>query len=320
LAEGRGKVVQDSSSVLYTIAFNRVPQGSTIPLIGLGNYALGRYSGIQVGLLNYTRGNFKGLQLGLANTVSKNATGAQVGIINLARDTADVYQIGVINRVAHRSKGAQVGVLNISGKSILGAQVGVVNVAGAEAGGAQVGILNFVSKALRGFQVGFLNVVDTVESGIPIGVLSIVKNGGYFALELGANEMYPVNASFHTGTTSLYNIVNVGYSPGNKVWGYGLGFGTYVNFSSKFFFNPEAIAIGTVEKNQQQGLRLTTNVGFRLSKHFSIVAGPAITYVYKDDDNGNFHNPAFPIYKTNFGGSDIRQLFIGVGVSLRYKF
>ncbi len=337
---------ENDGKVIYAVAVNLVPDGFNVPLIGFVNIARGNHSslhagfvnvnyknfqgaqfgyfntvgmelkGVQAGFINSTASNLTGLQYGFINTVGGSSTGAQLGFINTtARDYKGI-QAGFINTTAGKTKGIQGGFINTSADSLQGAQFGFVNTSGKNTKGAQFGFVN-ASRKLDGLQVGFINVVDSLEQGIPIGFISVIKNGGYQALELGMNEIYPYNLAFKLGVRKFYTSINVAYNP---EWENGLatgaGIGTILPIGEKLFFNPELTTLNTVGKNTQITTSISAGFGYNFTPNFHIIAAPALSWHYKPKNDAD-NNPFMPVFQQNSNKSD---LIIWFRIELRYIF
>ncbi|MFN2395163.1 MAG: hypothetical protein ABR597_05695 [Bacteroidales bacterium] len=164
------------------------------------------------GFMNVVHGNHQGLSgSGFMNVTSGNFNGLQgTGFMNVTRG----YSMGL--------SGA--GFANISGGKYMGIQAaGFMNVAQDMDGIQAAGFLN-VARNVSGLQLGFINVADTV-AGIPIGFLSIVRKGALREIELSANDVFLMNASFRIGVPVFYNIFSVGYRPVQDTEFFAMGYG-----------------------------------------------------------------------------------------------
>ena len=61
-----------------------------------------------------------------------------------------------------------------------------------------------IKGTVSGFQLGFVNLVDSVSEGVALGFLSYVKRGGYRAIDVSSNELYPVNIGFKKAELHLH--------------------------------------------------------------------------------------------------------------------
>lgn len=322
--------------------------------MGLTNIVGGSGTGAQLGLVNVTKDSFSGAQISYINITGKQQQGAQIGFINLAQNGNGALQIGTVNAIAKESKGMQIGYVNATGKNTEGAQIGFVNVAGGNATGGQIGFVNTttkevdgaqvafvnvagkkisgaqvgyvnVGKTIKGTQVGFINIADSFSSGMPVGFLSIVRKGGYYALELSANELYYYNAAVKIGVKPLYTSFGISYNPNFKnefAWNVGLGSMLYA--SRHFFFNPEITAISSIEKNPQYFTQFSTSLGYSFGP-VAIKAGPTFTWSYLETDNAvkteappKAYQPEYSFYKNNFDAQN--SFWIGAKASLVFSF
>lgn len=239
---------------------------------GIANANLDSIRGVQgAGIVNFTTGAVEGAQLaGITNFTSKSVRGFQgAGIVNFAGQEVTGFQ------------GA--GIANFSGGNVKGTQAaGIVNFTPKDVNGAQVaGILNFARK-VEGTQIGLFNYADSI-SGAPIGLISIVKSG-YHTLEIGTDEILPVNLAFRTGTRSFYNILFAGIRPEiseDVVWAFGYGIGTSPRLGRKTFLNIE-LSSEQLNKGNVEALNLINRfyVGadFQVANKVALYAGPSINF------------------------------------------
>ena len=273
--------------VFYSFFVNVVPDGFNLPLIGFVNIAKGNYSGVEIGFVNANGKDLNGAQIGFVNTVIGKTNGSQVGFVNTSVDSVQSAQIGFVNLVGQQMDGGQVGFVN-------------------------------ATKSLRGIQLGFVNYADTLESGVPIGFISIVRKGGYQALELSLNELYPYNVSFKTGVTHLYSSIEGSFNPNfDNRFAFGLGLGSIIPLSSSLYFNPEVISQSNFSSDNEQTLRLSASVAYDITPKLQVLGGPDITWQYNIED-GNLNDPYFSFHTKNQSGNN--RLIFGAKVAVRYNF
>jgi hypothetical protein len=247
------------------------------------------------------------MQMGFINTANQEVTGAQYGFINTA-----------LKQVT----GAQVAFINTAKQHVRGAQLGYINTALQSVSGAQVGFVNFAKRKETGLQLGFINYADTIGKGVPIGFLSIVRKGGYFAVEVGCSEFFPATIGFKAGIEKFYTTLYMAYKPSGKsaknTFATGFGFGTIIPLQKSFYFNPEIYALNPIErKSDRQITSFAPHFGYNLNKHFSITAGPSVTWSTSFGDDAIL-KPVFNI--TNFDINNKNSIFVGARVGIRYRF
>ncbi len=354
-----------STKMRYFVAYNSAPDNSTIPLIGFVNRARGTHSSAQVGFVNNTAGVQWGAQVGFVNGVGDDLYGAQVGFINPVAAKADGAQIGFVNSVGESLVGAQVGFVNGMGTSLLGGQLGFVNhvgdnakavqysfvntvgdsLTGAQFGlvnsarnhtyGAQIGIVNKTSK-LTGLQLGLINVIDSAsKKSVPIGFLSFVKHGGYKAIELSSDHLYPVNLALKTGLRHLYSTILVsGSSRSEHTIGIGAGLGSLLG-TERVAFNPEVQTIisfpgspdfaGKGENYWNTAQRFTTytgNVVVKISPRFSAVAGLKVGTNVKPKKRNEFHKSIYSLINHEYidqENNNLTNLTMGFNLGVRWE-
>ena len=318
--------------VIYTVAFNVVPDGFNAPLIGFINIAKGNHSNLQLGFANTNYRNLSGAQLGFINTVGANTSGLQAGFINTTGASlkglqygfmntvggnADGLQAGFLNTTAGNMKGIQLGFVNTVAKENTGIQGGFINMSGREIKGAQFGFLN-ISRKLSGLQLGFINILDTLETGIPIGFLSFVRHNGFQAIEVSANEMYPINVSFKTGVKYFYTSLIASYNPQMKRgFASGAGIGSIITLSDAFYFNPELNTVNSIGKDFHKTTSLSPAFGFVLAPKLHLIAGPSVSWFYSKP-NGETNHPLLPIFE--YEADTNNELIVGFRLALRYSF
>lgn len=290
---------------------------------GLFNIDRGDVSYAQfAGLFNTVGGETSGVQMaGLGNLTRGKVTGGQfAGLFNANLDSANAAQLaGLFNVNGRTSQGVQMaGLFNIQPSNYQGAQfAGLFNVATHQMHGTQVaGLLNFAHN-ISGAQVGLFNYADSTR-GVPLGLLSIVSKG-YHKIELSADEIFYLNASFRTGVRQFYNILNVGLkpesldgtSPGSpnpsqeNVWTFGYGIGTAPKLANKLFLNVDLTANhvnkGSFTNSTSLLNKLYLGLDYQVARKISIAGGITL--------NGYMFDPSFnenPTLFTDFSPSIIK--------------
>ena len=317
---------------------------------GLVNVDRDSVKNVQIaGWANITGGPVQGLQAaGLVNFNMKTVNGCQLaGLINNNLDTSHVAGFaGLMNINLKPSSGfLAAGLMNLNIKKTTSPQfAGITNIAIDDAKGIQVsGLLNVCIKDIHGVQIsglvnyanhvhgtqiGFLNISDSC-SGVPVGFLSYVHKG-YHQLEISADEVFPLNASFRTGVHSFYNIFSAGIKslgePDN-IWYFGYGLGTAINLGKKWDLNVDLIMNQPMVGNQLDYFNPLTKLNLtaekRFSKSFSLAAGPVFNLfsVNTTDPNfdGVFNNlPPAQTFSSSVSGDYKHTSWIGGKVALRF--
>ncbi|AWW32122.1 hypothetical protein DN752_19360 [Echinicola strongylocentroti] len=322
---------QNDSIPIYTVMYNQAPEGFNYPLIGFVNNAIGSHKGAQIGFINTNSGAFTGAQVGFVNTIGAYQNGLQVGFvnttngpvngmqagfINTSTDSVNGTQLGFINTQVHESTGLQAGFINTSTGKLNGAQLGFVNLNPKEVTGAQIGFVNTTGK-LSTLQLGFVNYADSLKKGgLPIGFLSIVRKGGYQAIEVSYNELFPYNLSVKIGIPAFYTTFNGSFNPDfEDEFAVGAGLGSIISVGPVFFINPEAYYQYQVHA-ENNITRASFNIGANLSPRVQFVAGPSASWIWYADDY-DVIDPAFSFYRERFDEND--ELIIGLNAALRIK-
>ena len=293
--EASSDTVNDDESsrdrrIVYSFFYNNVPEMVRFPLFGFINISRGEQYLPQVGFINWNHGDFSTIQAGFINTAWGDVRGLQGGFVNTARE-------------------------------ITGSQIGFANTALGGGQGFQLGFVNASIQKFRGVQLGFVNYADSIDDGIPIGFISIVRHGGYRAIEYGFSEFYPAALGFKLGVEKFYTSIFCAYNPNDKNFSnnfaWGLGFGSIIPLGSAFYLNPEITSISPISmKEEAQFNTFVPYLGFNITRHFSVCAGPSVTWVHCKD--GDETEPLFSI--KSFEINDRHTIVLGARAALRFRF
>ncbi|WP_026969509.1 carboxypeptidase regulatory-like domain-containing protein [Algoriphagus terrigena] len=277
-------------SFIPFIGTNRKISGSVIndySLNVLGGFSGGTEKAELGGLFNINKGDAGVVQIaGLFNQVGGQVRGLQLaGLVNSAMDSVKAAQIaGLTNFTTGNVRGFQLaGLLNLGTQSVQGTQIaGIANYTHRNVTGAQIsGILN-IAKNVAGSQVGLFNYSDST-TGAPVGLISFVRKG-YHKVEVGADEVFPLNIALRTGTRSFYNILFAGMRPeqaDSVTWAFGYGLGTSSKLGKKTFLNIEVSSEQMIKGNiAALNLINTAYLGFdyQVVKGFGLYAGPSLNW------------------------------------------
>ncbi len=331
LLVGAQNTSSETKTVQYHFFTNNIPSDWNYPLIGFVNKVDGNHASVQVGIVNTTSGNFGGVQGGFINKVGGNVVGMQSGFFNRVEAEFQGIQNGFINKTTANFSGIQTGFIDLNSKNVYGIQSGFVNASTQSVYGLQCGFVNRAveirglqygyinrTKTLRGVQLGFINSVDHVEKGLPIGFMSFVKNGGYKAIEVSSNSIYPLNIAFKTGIRKFYTYPMVAYDwrlADDRV-SFGWGVGSNLDLGKAVFINPEIDWLHQVSMDFNHYTNIKCNFGFTIADKIELLAGPALVWHFKINEE-DFHE--------NYTEWDpdivaINDVKIGWNVALRYKF
>jgi hypothetical protein len=300
---------------------------------GLFNVNRGSVSGVQVsGLINANAGKMHGVQIaGNLNLNRHDVRGMQLaGLMNINADSASAVSIsGLVHLGVGKHNGVQVaGLANHQYKTMKGLQIaGLYNISATKMYGSQIaGLLNVANK-ISGTQLGFINIADSCSEP-QIGFLSIARKG-YHTLELYADEVYFINASFRTGTRAFNNIFSVGIQPGtlqSPNWQYGYGIGSSMKLSNSSWLNFDVTTNQMMMQSEMNELNLINRFVIsyeqRISKYIAIAVGPSaslnVSSVKPDVDNSAYqlHLPK-SIYEPEVINNAYMRFWIGWKVGLR---
>jgi len=316
-----GEAANDASRVVvYSFFFNLVTEPFAFPLIGFVNVVRGSHALPQIGFINLNTGNFSSVQAGFVNAAGGDFSGAQVGFVNTVIGGVTGAQVGFVNTAIGDTSGLQLGFVN-STLSFDGAQIGFVNTAARESRGFQLGFVNTSTRTLSGAQIGFINYVDSIENGIPVGLISIVRNGGYRAIEVSFSEFHNVTVGLKLGVERFYSTIFASYNSVDEFdidyFFVGLGFGSIINITESFFFNPELNSITTVGNDNRHFLSFVPFFGYNINRNFSAVIGPSVTWM-SASDNGYLQEPFFNIAYNSI--DDNNSIVVGFRAAVRFRF
>ncbi|MCP4459167.1 MAG: hypothetical protein GY816_14270 [Cytophagales bacterium] len=296
-------------------------------MAGFFNNNGGEVEGAQVaGFINLSRNNVKGFQLAGFTNISGDIDGWQLsGFSNIAGATEGVQLAGFHN-LAKETIGWQLAGFHNHSKEIKGNQLaGFMNYTGTLDGVQLAGFVN-VAKKVKGVQFGLINVADSVESGVQFGLVNVSKNG-LISIGTETDDVVPYRLVFRSGQDWFYTVLSAGIKE-NEYWSFGAGFGSQLFLSEKrnLFVNPE-LRYHQINKDQSVAknhlVKMNLNLGYQLSNHFYITAGPTFNfYTTKEfDQNGR---PLLdivddPTHESQDGKSRYQQWVgysIGIGFNL----
>lgn len=316
---------------------------------GMFNIVGGPQKGAQLaGFANFNDNSFNGGQFaGFMNIVRKDMHGGQfAGFANFMGDSSSATQVAGFGNFAGRNdKGAQLaGFGNWAGRNYSGAQVagfgnfigndakgiqlaGFINAAGKNYEGTQIsGFIN-VAENIKGAQLGFVNINDSID-GVPIGFFSFSRKGLH-QLELSANEVFPVNVAFKTGTNQFYNTFSVGTSFDNAAsptwnFGYGIGSSVRVTARSRVFFDlqTQSLQRGATNLSGSSLSKFTASYHFNLWKKVAIAAGPSFNMLIVNNSDplaSEFSNLApYNFFEGLVANNTNAKMWVGGHLALRF--
>ncbi|WMJ73043.1 hypothetical protein RCC89_07690 [Cytophagaceae bacterium ABcell3] len=305
--------------VAYTLAFNSVPDHFNYPLFGFVNVARGNHKGFQLGFVNTTLQGFTGLKVGFVNTILRDFSGFNVGFVNTVSGNSEGGKIGFVNTSLEDGKGLRVGYVNTTLGNALGAKFGFVNTTLGNSEGLQLGFVNIARQEMKGAQIGFVNVADTVSGGTPIGFLSIVKRGGYRAVEMSANELYPLNMAFKLGVPRFYSFFQGSYNASYEdPFALAFGFGSLISLGNNFYFNPELGNVSPLAISANNVTTFAANVRYSLSPRFQVSTGLSAVWLNYPRDENMYAEPFFALINHEISARN--RVLVGARVGLSYNF
>ena len=137
------------------------------------------------------------------------------------------------------------------------------------------------------------------------------------------------NLSYHMGTNKFYTIFGLSTKINNvdTTWGATLGFGTLLRANKKFFFNIDLTSTQINrnvlwERTTSTKNKLFVGLNYKLSKHWTISAGPSLNVFVTESYNSNLRNyisdiVPLSIYDNSSGKSNY-QTWIGYSYGIKF--
>lgn len=248
--------------------------------------------------------------------VEKKGQLLYTGVVNIVPDKFKFPLIGFVNVANGSQKNLHLGFVNTNEKNFSGAQIGFVNITGGNTRGVQIGFVN-KTKSLKGLQFGFVNYAESVEDGIPVGFFSFVKKGGYSAIKVSVNEMYPINLAYDIGIKKFYTSIVGSYNGQlRKKYALGLGVGSIVDIYRHIYFNPEVIIQSTDVNNISNNtiLSFRPQVGLKLFANIDLLCGPSLVW-QNSSGQSTLNKPIYSLFKNTVDNRN--NLIGGANISLK---
>lgn len=301
-------------------------------IAGLFNSVGGPVKGVQVaGLFNRDGSSVQGVQIGGLLNTARHINGVQLaGLLNQCGDSSRYVQAsGLVNHAGRNYTGVQLaGLVNNTEMNGRGVQVsGLVNRAGTDFRGVQLSGLINKAATMKGVQLGVININDSID-GIALGFLSFSRKGLH-QLEISADETFPANLGFRTGTHRFYNTLTVGgrFTEGNRpIWRFGYGVGTSVRTSpkSRLYFDLTSNLIYQNDDFQFNRALNTFGISYeyRLADKIALAVGPTFNalidhQISTGDPNALSTIAPYSIYEDVWSDSRVIS-WVGVKVALRF--
>lgn len=252
------------------------------------------------------------------------------GVFNIdKKDVKGLQAAGVINVVGGSAAGVQLaGLHNTVLDSMIGLQAaGISNKTGVVKGIQLAGVVN-ITKKLNGMQLGVINIADTSD-GVQLGIINLSRNG-LKEFSFFADEVAPMNLAFRSGNDKLYSILLIGYNPfeAHRSYRYGFGLGHRFMLGKKLSLDPELtseqLALGSLNnfKYSNDLYKLNLDLHARLGRHWSVAAGPALSFYHVDKDmpvGDHIPSPLYNGYPT-WSVSDDLTGWLGGRLSVHFSF
>ena len=297
---------------------------------GLYNFDRGVVRGVQIsGFGNAVGREVNGLQLGgFINTNQGYARGVQIaGFLNLVCDGANGLQLAGFSNKAGEMRGFQLAGFHNYNRSTEGAQLaGFINNVGDLDGFQMAGFIN-VAREVKGVQFSVVNVADSIASGVQFGLLNFSKKNGFISPGIESDDVIPYRLAFRSGLDKFYSVLTAGVRV-DEYWSFGAGFGSRLFLWDKrpLFINPELrwhyMSEGGIKSDENNHLiKFNLNVGYQISKHLYLTAGPSVN-LYITNQFNESGNPVINIASNPFWdekrGNNRYQMWIGYTIGIGF--
>ncbi|NVM66752.1 hypothetical protein FHW88_005070 [Mucilaginibacter sp. SG538B] len=247
--------------------------------------------------------------LNLAGGYTAGVNGLEIGgFFNINKEGAKYLQLaGIFNLVGGNMTGLQIaGAGNVVLDTLRGVQLSLFsNRAIAGANGVQMGLLHNSTGHLKGLQFGLVNIADTSQ-GISLGLINIVHNG-FYELLYSVNNMAGTNLTFKSGTHDFYStiLIRIKRFDGQKLVAWGVGAGHDFMLGSKIYISAETnVSLPVNQSWDERWIQAKILINCRISKHISILAGPALnrySYIWNNPSAYSQYNNANDYYTQKHG-------------------
>jgi hypothetical protein len=339
-AAGVGNIVGGNVTGFQSAGvFNIVNKVKGFQAAGVFNQATTVHGSQAAGVFNLVRDTANVQMAGVFNVATKNAvqisgvfnksTSSNVQIAGVANSTNDAaMQIsGVLNETTSLDGSQIAGAINTSRSNSKLQIAGAINHTRHDAGIQISGLANFAGK-ITGLQLAPFNFADSA-TGVPIGLFSFVKKG-YHKIEVSADETFPLNLAFRTGTKKFHTFLTAGTSSLNMdkfLWNVGYGLGTSFGNQSKLLFDIDFSSSEVFYGNNVTGnyhwYKIYMGLDKKISRKMSIIAGVSYNALlsdsFQDDyDELNSRMPFYHLTNYNFPNGHNLKTWIGAKIGIRF--
>lgn len=337
---------------------------------GIANMVGGNVKGFQAaGIYNFVN-DVTGFQAaGIFNDVQRVKGTQAAGIYNISKDTATVQLAGIFNKatknvvqvagilnMATETNSQTSGLLNL-GRFATFQTAGFMNIADSLAAGQVSGFMNITNSGskvqiagainltkedatvqiagllnrarhIKAFQLAAFNIADTA-SGTVFGIFSFIKKG-YHKLEISADESFPLNVAYRTGTHKFHTYLTAGTSSFNFnqfLWNAGYGIGTSFGNPSHTLFDIDLSANEVFYGNNINGTyhlyKLYLGFDKKIAGKMSLAYGVSYNALLSDTFMPDYKEidsrmPFYSLTSTNFANGHNLKTWIGGKVALRF--
>lgn len=303
--------------------FNHVGAVDGTQAAGIYNMADGPATVQLAGIFNFATENVVQVA-GIFNRSTESNVQA-AGLINQS-GLASFQAAGLVNRVDTLTGSQVAGLVNTTKLGSVAQVAGLANISGDDAVVQIAGLFN-KARHIKSFQLAAFNFADTA-SGLPIGIFSFIRKG-YHKLEFSADETFPVNVSFRTGTQKFHTFLTAGATPfntNNFLWNLGYGLGTSFGNPAKMLFDIDFSSSEVMYRNNFNGTyhwyKLYFGIDRKVTQKLGIIAGVSVNALLSDSFQPDYENirtriPFYAITETNYANGHNLKTWIGGKVGIR---
>jgi hypothetical protein len=204
---------------------------------------------------------------------------------------------------------------------------GIANYTGNEVSVQIAGLVN-KAESIKDFQLALFNIADT-SSAVSLGLFSFIRKG-YHRLEFSADETFPVNIAFRTGTLAFHTFLNAGtaaFRKQNLLWNMGYGLGTSFGNPEKYLFDLDLTISEVTWQNHLKGTyhwyKFYFGTDRKITGKLSFVAGISFNALLSDSLEPDFNEissrmPFYTLSSTNYSNGHNLKTWIGGKAGIRF--
>jgi hypothetical protein len=287
---------------------NRARENASVQAAGIGNFS-GNSIVQAAGIFNQTGSS--NVQLAGIGNYASSASFQAAGLVNSADSLKDCQIAGLFNH-ANSSSNIQV--------------AGLFNSSNGDADIQISGIFNR-AKHVKKLQIALFNFSDTT-SGLSLGLFSFIRKG-YHKIELSADETFPYNIAYRTGSHRFHTFISAGTTKftDNHLLNWGFGVGTSLGNPDKILLDIDLssseVSLNHDLKGTNHWYKLYLGIDKPLFKKLSIAAGLSYNFLLSDSLEPDYKSvsdlmPFYTLSDHNYSNGHNLKTWIGGKIALRF--